>query len=680
MNSQTITLGNTRIEVLTDGDRFVGIGKCWIGQTQVRSGRLPIRVGSQTFTGHQIDHLKFVKVESDAAGARIRTKAVFRPMPVKLLRDHSFDPIYDLGDWSDETPSGYADLDIVLRPAGDSFEGVGFSGFAYHFEYNSQDMPIFHLMEQSTWELDGDITGATVVSQSSGSDPIFTAGKDNAWSTEAAIYWAPDMFNPHMTHNLPRWASHQAFDFQYKGGRVLLGVFERVDLIRTTMVRDAGKPELKCFDKHIFDQTKSYKTSARKILLIDTPARTETDVRNIWTWVIDEVHNRARAEFGMTEVKTTPRLSQNYWANFTIDTYYRDVLPAAINCGFKELFLDNLNKNDDNVGTNVHNGGNMCCGHEYETSPKLGGPKALKRFIDDCKKHGIRVMSWTNNDQSNCSPLFRKHRDHNKGASWFVHMEDTRLTYGGAYTDVFGILDFKKKEPREYWMNCLKKIKQESGLDGYLFDSFYNLGFMPVNYEQGRCTTQWRETIQAFAELQKEGIEFLIESFGPWGQPQHGCPRSYSLDRAWVVYKVQLGNDYTTVPTGQTHEDPRSNEAAAIYYALAHKISMVFGLFKNGKRIDEIWTDAHKQALRDYHAHCDAMHKRFLQEDGLSVLWHDKAGKQATLFNFADREVKLPGEVTDATAGQKLPKAEKYKLQASHTYTITGTDLPTRVG
>jgi hypothetical protein len=34
--------------------------------------------------------------------------------------------------------------------------------------------------------------------------------------------------SPVMTHNLPRWASHGAFDFQFKGDRTLIGVFERV--------------------------------------------------------------------------------------------------------------------------------------------------------------------------------------------------------------------------------------------------------------------------------------------------------------------------------------------------------------------------------------------------------------------------------------------------------------------
>ena len=38
------------------------------------------------------------------------------PKPVKVLRDHSFDPIHDSGDW--DTPrSATGELELVLQPA-----------------------------------------------------------------------------------------------------------------------------------------------------------------------------------------------------------------------------------------------------------------------------------------------------------------------------------------------------------------------------------------------------------------------------------------------------------------------------------------------------------------------------------------------------------------------------------
>ncbi len=108
------------------------------------------------------------------------------------------------------------------------------------------------------------------------------------------------MVNQVMTHNLPRWASHQAFDYQYKGDRTLVGVWERVDLIRSVLRRDAGKPELKVFDKYIFDETRTHRTPA-KVILLNCEPRTVVGQQNLWTWMLQEVHDRARAEFGLHE-------------------------------------------------------------------------------------------------------------------------------------------------------------------------------------------------------------------------------------------------------------------------------------------------------------------------------------------------------------------------------------------
>ena len=231
----------------------------------VRSGRLPLRPFTQTFTGLELAGLKFLGV----SGGRIKLEAQFRQLPVKLMRDHSFDPIHELGDWDKEPVAGTARLDLVIKPARDEFNGVKFAGFSYHYEYASKDVPVFWLLDQASWELDGNITGATAVSQSSCSAPVAKFDRKNSWTTEGVLWFLIEQGNqnPVMTHNLPRWASHGSFDFQYKGDRTLIGVFERVELIRSVLVRDAGKAELKTFDKHIFDQTTRYATVAKKILL-----------------------------------------------------------------------------------------------------------------------------------------------------------------------------------------------------------------------------------------------------------------------------------------------------------------------------------------------------------------------------------------------------------------------------
>ena len=98
-----------------------------------------------------------------------------------------------------------------------------------------------------------------------------------------------------------------------------------------------------------------------------------------------------------------------------------------------------------------------------------------------------------------------------------------------------------------------------------------------------------------------------------------------------------------------------------------------FPLFAaDGRRIDQVWTPLHQQALADYSANRPHMKKRFLQQDDQAVLWHNAAATRATLWNFAAREVALPGTVTDLSTGELLPPADHYQLLAYHTYKITG--------
>ncbi len=673
-----LKIGTSTIAVLTDGETFRGLGRITIDGVAVRSGRLPLRPYTQSWSGHELAELRLLGVDEGREEARLRLAATFRPLPVKLMKDHSFDPIHETGDWDAPRESAHARLDLVLRPARDTFNGRAFAGFSYHYEYDGPAMPLFYLLDQASWELGGDICGATVISQSSCSAPVITFAADTAWTTEGTIYWDPNMPNPVMTHNLPRWASHGAFDFQCRGNDTLLGVFGRVELVRSLLRREPGKAELKTFDKHIFDQSPKFSTTSKSILL-NRDAKTATDQHNLWTWVMDEVHGRARAEFGLREELPTPYLSVNYWHSFTFDSYYKDLLPAAISIGVRRLFIDNVKKSA--MTERCPNPGkftwNMCCGHEYEVAPLLGGPGKLKDFVTRCAAHGIAPFSWTNNDQALSSPVNEQERD---GRNWFVKMEDTRLKYGGAYTNVFSILDFKNPEVRRHFVDAHKKIRAETGLGGYLFDSFYNLGFMPVNYTGGKPATMWRELLQVFKELQDADVHFHIESFGPFGMVQHGCPATYNLEQCWVCYRVNLGSGYTTIPTGGPLAETCPSEASRLHYTLAHMALPGLPLFVNKQRIDEVWTAEHRRALADYYAALPAMARRYLQEDGRAVLWHDAAGKTATLWNFVARRVALPGRVRDLSTGAALPRAKTYRLAAGHTYQITGAKLPTRVG
>lgn len=675
--AELVTLGDCHFEILSREDVFLGLGAIRIGTVPVRSGRLPLTVATQSFDGWELKSLKLREVLTNPDEVRIRLGAEFLPLPVRLMRDHSFDPIHDTNDWDATAASRWGELDLVLRLVQDSFNGVSFSGFSYGYEYQNEDVELFYLLDKASWELEGDIQGATVYSQSACSAPVVTFDRDNAWSTEGMLFFLVEQNqNPVMTHNLPRWASHGSFDFQFKGNHTLIGLFERVELIRSIQQRDAGKAELKTFDKHIFDQTGQFATS-RKCILLNSEPKTVTDQQNLWTWIHTAVEERARGEFGLKEEPLKPRISVNYWSNFSVDTYYRDLLPAAKAVGIREVFIDNLKKSamtEKAPLPGVFNW-NMCCSHEYEIAPALGGNEGVSRFVATCREHDIRPVSWTCNTQALSSPV--NGESDTKG--WYVLLEDARQKFGGAYNAVMSVLDLTVDEARRYFVDSHVKIKEETGLDAYLYDSFYNLAFMPVSYRDCKPHTVWRGCLQAVKELQDQGVHFLIESFGPFGTPQHGHPSSYNLENIFICYRVGVGNDYSTVPTGHPLADTQPDDARVLYYSLAHMAGAVLPLFIGKRRIDEVWDAQHRLALRDYNLNSGRMKIRYLQPDGKSVLWHDANREVATLWNFAFREVAIAGAVRDETAGALLPLAKTYRLEAYHTYTITAADLPVTI-
>jgi len=675
MHSQLVSLGRNRFEILTEGERFLGIGKVWIGETLVRSGRLPLRPYSESFIGAELSGLTLRDVQVAEDAVRVVVDAVFRASETKLLRDHSFDPIHETGDWDDEPMAGTGTFTLVFTPSADTFNGVAFDGFAYHYEYTSESVPLFYIIDKASWELDGDITGATVYNQSACSDPAVTFAADTKWTTEGILFFLVEQGNenPIMTHNLPRWADHQWFDYQFKGDTTLLGVYERVNLIRSLLKRDAGKPELKHFDKHIFDEAYSYATTP-KAVLINTAPKTTTDQQNLWTWIFDETARRARAEFGLREVPPIPFMGHHHWVNFTIDTYYKDIVPACAAVGIHCIFAENFKKSDAAEPGRLISG-NMCTSHEYEISDVLGGTAKFKEYIDRCHQFGIKNHMWTNTYVSLNAQMNVQQRDER---SWYMAMEDTRLKYAGAYTMVSSNLDLKNPDVRRYYIDAHKKIIEETGLDGYFIDSHYNLFFMPVNYKSGHPQTSWRESLEVMRELQDAGVEWSIESFGPFGMNIHGHVDSYDVSKIFICYYVGLGNNYATVPVpGIESTKNVGHEAAFVYYQLAHKSPCTMPLFIDGQRIDAVYGETHRRVLREYHELLPQMHTRHLQQDGLSVLWHNADGSQATLWNFVDRPAALPGTVTDLTTGEAMPAADAYTLQAMHTYNITGCPLPT---
>ena len=669
---QTIaTLGDCRFEVLSRQGRFLGIGRVWIGETLVRSGRLPWRFDTQSFNGFDLAEIELLGISEAPEEVRVSLALRFEPLKVKLLRDHSFDPIHETGDWHDETPVAVGRMAMVLTPATDCLGGESFQGFAFHYEYESADVPLFYLYDMASWELDGDICGATVINQSSCSPPLVTFAPETAWTTEGVIHFTDDasVANPVMTHNIPRWVGHQCFDHQYRDGKTLLGVFARVDLVRSVLRREAGHAELKVFDKYIFDEAFSHRTPEKAILL-NRGQRTHTDEANLWTWILDELHGRARAEFSLREQPFIPKIRNEYWSQWDYRRKIDDALEAAVTLGFEGLFShDNLLKSAWSEGcpSPGHFSWNVCCCHEYEPIEQFGGAQGLRELVIACRERGVRLWGWTNNDQALSSPLNASERD--DGRNWYVLLEDTRQKYGGAYAGCMSVLDLNNPEVARYFIDAHNRVKDETGLDAWWFDSFYNLAFMPINYRDGHPRTMWRALLQVISELQQAGHHFMIETFGPFGEVLAGSHTAYGhADNLFACYKMTVNPGYTVIPSSDTQE--QYDEAESLYRFLAHMASPQLNLYQQGKRIDARWTDAHTRALSDFTRSRKMMHRRYLLPDGQAVLWGDDAEDVTTIWNFQTRTVPLPERVYSVSQQTDMSPSNEHRLLAYHTYRV----------
>lgn len=624
MNRERIRVGQCECEVLTAGDSFLGLGRIWIGDMLVRSGRLPLLPASQSFLGLETAGFRLLAVEETPAGIAIRLSVGFRRALLRQATDYHLERVYDTADWDGSQAGVESSLTLHLAPATDTLGGLVLAGFRYWWDY-AGPQSLFWLMDRASWEIDGDIRGATAWSQCLCAPPVITFADDTAWTTEELIPEADCKpgTNPVISQFWPRWMGHQSFDYQFKAGATLVGLFDGVGLIRSAQRREPGAAELKTFDRHIFNESARCATTPKSILLNVAP-RTAAAERDLWSAVYDETNRRAREEIGAHEIPASTCLSWNFWKGHTFDSYRTDLLPAAANCGVESIFIDNVNRSNATEGA----AGNQCQSHDYQVAEKLGGPDLLKRLVSDGRAAGVRVYSWTSTAQSPDSPLFKQHRG---TPGWFVKMEDGRQVFGGTHSTEFQFQNLAHEPARRNWVEGLLKTRDLTGLDGYFFDMAMNVSFAPISYEGLHPSTQWRETLSAIKALQDGGVELdgLCPPFVRPGQmydPSCGTPESLFLNYRMVVA-------FPGRPL-------RLWTPAEMFRVFAYGSIPALHLFYDKARIDTIFTDEHRRILREFRECRPLMRVRKLSEDDTTVTWLREDGTPTLVCDLCACRIK----------------------------------------
>jgi len=682
--NKTVKSDNYSIEIVSKNDMYLGIGTVILDGVTVREKDLLALPYFATLDGIEYKSFRLNNVKEEGKKVVISTTAIGTYCDIAAVLDHSLDPVWSIMPWNGEIIAE-DELNIIIEPATKKIRGKEFKGFKYQLVFSSKKREIYYILDRSSWEINGTAVGNTVLQQSMGGDPKVTFSENTTYTSAGNI---PFKTNPIMTHDIPRWASGQGFDYQYNKDVALIGLFENCGLIRSIIARNPKDTAIRYFDKHIFDQGKKVKT-VKKFIGIAKNVGDYVDHLNLWTGVFDADQDNVLSEFDMDRTYPWTSIGQNLWENFTADSYRENLLPAAAALGFQMMFIDPFWENDM---TRVKNGtltvgGSMCEPHEYEVSEVVGGIAKYKKLAEDARSLGVEIISWIGSHQSSHSPYLREHKRE------IIKQMDGRHYYGSGYDDIHG-MDLTSPFG-DMFEESIARGHKATKTAGSFYDSFFNFGWMPVNYQtidhndpndrHGvlKVHTQWRRLAQIMASWQKQGLYMLIDSIGPWGLSQTGVQGNYSKPgNEPLAYQSSINIGYSLIPTNKDATVKKNiiRGPEFYYHLLALKVAPRHNIFTTNAKGESVRLDKVegapiiKQSNLDYRAVLEFMHTRTIFKGNSGVMWESKDKKTKVFFAFKPLSVKIAKnkKIFNKTTDKDVAySGTRFAAEAYNTYVIT---------
>ncbi|OPZ25111.1 MAG: hypothetical protein BWZ02_02599 [Lentisphaerae bacterium ADurb.BinA184] len=568
-----------------------------------------------------------------------------------------------------------AQLALVFKPAAAEVGGRSFHGFTYWYEYDGEACPIHRLLDRATWEVGGNLDDISLVCRNWLTPPRMRIGRETTYSTVGLDQWATLLPG----NMWARWSLLPGFDLQYGRSGILIGWFDRVSLIRTTIESNAGEEVIRFNDFHWFEQSATVATNPKTILhcpdVLDPTA-----ALNLWTALQDRDRTLAREQFGIPE-EEPPRLtlSENVWQGFHFDRTYEGVLETAAEFGLDQIFVDvcweqgqalketlnTLVPADRRKGSILekYNHRNMCCVLDFKVAEAHGGEAALKRLCDRAAGKGVKVVSWMAAhvhphsvivDGPQCLqdgvegvPTSDKFKHGKNGA--IAAMESGRHPSTG-YVNSCWTLNLNSPV-YAYLRDSLLGVCERTGLAGFLWDSYSNMGWWQVDYSDGSMRPQFDKMAGLYAEMTRRGLYVQPEAIVAFSS--HSC---CGLHGGNVYAGELLGYSYDTVIS----LDNTECEDAAILRGEA-PVEMLFRCLAHRRvpcmsfhRVPRAeWNPAAAAAMKEYFAMYRAarggMRRRTVLPDDAGVLWEDAHGAKQL---WAFRGQPAPAAAIDLLTGE----------------------------
>ncbi|MBC2602530.1 hypothetical protein [Puniceicoccus vermicola] len=655
-----IEFDNTSIELVTHKGCLRSIGAVTVNGTHLRNAQVPFLPWFDSYQGEVFDRFMLLSVAQDGDVTRVELQTESNSdFPFRERRDCSGDLCFR--NRSFDAPPLSVKLAICFKPAAAEIGRRVFSGFTYWFEYTGEACPIHRLLDRGSWELGGNLDDVNLVCRNWLTPPRMRIARETTYSTVGLDNWA----NLLPGNMWARWSLLPGFDMQYGQEGILVGWFDQVSLVRTTLESNTGEDAIRINDFHWFEQSGQISTNPKTIL--HCPDILEhTAALNLWTELQDRDREMSQRQFGIPE-EEPPRLtlSENVWSGFNFDTTYEHVLETAAEFGMDQIFVDvcweqgealkeslaavvPLEKQKGTIFEKYQHR-NMCCVLDFKVAAAHGGEAALKRLCDRASGKGVKVISWMAAhvhphsvivdgpqclEDAHADVPSREHFKHGMNGA-IAGQESGRHPWTG-YPNSCWTLNLNSPV-YDYLCENLLGVCERTGLSGYLWDSYSNLGWWQVDYSDGSMRPQFDRMAGLYAEMARRGLYVKPEALVAFSS--HSC---CGLHGGNVYAGDLLGYSYDTTidlnNTGISNEALLSGEVSPelVFRCFAHRRVPSLRLHQVPR---DKWNETSVATMKKYFAMYKAargiMKRRTVLADDAGVLWEGDQGEQL-LWSFIE--------------------------------------------
>lgn len=673
-NQLIIKLGEqTTLTVRLSGDGdVIGIGAITVNGVSLRNGNVPLYPWIRSLDGYDYTRFPFRDVESlPGGGAVIHTDAIGVPRMESpygdqyngnmLMVSQSAVPVKDRLAW-------------ILEPADVVLDGVHYEGFSYRWQFKSATQKIHRIVSHGTLEIGGCATGNTILSQGQVTPAVYRAEPGSKF-TSSCLQSLLRFGDPtSMSFQLgPRWGVHQCFDFLAHELGTLLVYWEGKHDTRSFIQQNPGEEVIFVIDAEHWKASASVSTSPKRIVFAPSGAEgmPEHVARNRWKAAYDHCTGVVRNLFNIRKSVPAPERVLPYEQRLRSDNVLEmrvgktwvpsqewlpamadQMLPVVAQQGIKRVMTECIVESDPTERGLVNklgdlglhgdlNVGSVCCVHRYRPAKLFGGMQAWRYFCDKAHALGLEVGHWIGPHLAHHAPILEEHPD------WAVKGFNTMQASGG-YPN-FELATLNWNTPVRQWIfNDLRSMREEGGLDYVWFDSFANLGMIPIDYAREMETNTFA-MLEFIADLQNIGIaNIAVEGMSPvamsgadimdYDSGHDGGVQWIAGQNSWNWYDGNEDMLCDQQPRTWTHrnrseENIRRRQFRCLANNVAPQLTAITPVSGEGE-------PKRQPALLCYETVKADMVRRELLSAKRGVLWHN--GQRRLLFAFDDFQLEIP--------------------------------------